>query len=277
MAIDTSVCYNANLLCGSSTVLADSTTTPTESLNLSDPNYVRNFATYNSSLSPYIVFQFGSVIPLSRVDLYFLHYPALNIGLPNLQLFEASSLADTSGGTLIPYTLINNGNLDSGDMSVRRVTLLFNAGSVTVTRQHFRLDMSFSDLYNTEWFFLSGVRFCNRSPETLPSGAVTPETASTNVTATTQQLDLGLIDLTCTVSSSGSFEWQWTLVGFNSLLESDKHTVTTALGGRMNVLTISQLSTEDRGVYQCAVWRLGHASATMATKEILLIIPGTYI
>ena len=268
MAFDTDC---NNLVCGWSTVLADSTTTPTESLDLSDPNYVRNFATYNSSLSgPNIVFQFLFAVQLSRVDLYFLHYPALNIGLPHLQLFEADSLGDISGGTQILNTLINNGNLDSGDRQVRRVTLLFNSGSVT--RQHFRLDMSFSDLYNTEWFFLSEVRFCNL--QTLSSGVVTPETASTNVTATTQELDSGLIDLTCMVSSSGSFEWEWTLFGFNSPLEGGKYTVTTALGGRMSVLTISQLSAEDRGVYQCGVRR---PSAAMTTTAILLIIPGKSI
>ena len=253
-----------------STVLADSTTTPTETLDLNDPDYLINFATWNSSVSNInVVIQYDDVISRSRVDLYFLHYPEMNIGLPNLLISEAASLGDVSGGTLIPHTLTNNENLDSADRQVRRVTLLFNSGSIM--QQRFHLDMSFSGLLDTDWFFLSGIRFCNRSPQTLPSGPVTPQAASTMVTATLQDPSS---QLTCTVSSSGSFEWQWMREGFPSPLEGGKYSFATALGTRESVLTISQLESNDSGMYMCQVKRVGGSADSAASQSIALTVPG---
>ena len=155
-------------MCHASTVLSDGCTTPAEEFNLCDGDYVRNFIAYNSSLrTPFIMIGFPSAIQLSRVELYFLHYPALNFGLPNFELFRVTNLIQLSGGARVTYILDGNQNLYSGDRRVQRVTLLFNAGSIT--QRYFRLDMSFSDLYNTEWFLLSEIRFCNLQPQTPPS------------------------------------------------------------------------------------------------------------
>ena len=258
-----------NLLCGSSSVLADSTTTPTETLDLNDPDYLMNFATWNSSVSNInVVFQFAIDIAFSRVDLYFLHYPEMNISLPNLKMFQVSAFTMVSGGIIIPHTLTNNGNLNSDDREVRRVTLLFNSGSVT--RRHFRLDISFSDLLDTDWFFLSEVIFCNRLPQSLPMDTVTPQTTSPMVTATIQDLSS---QLTCTVSRSGSFEWQWTREGSTSPLEGDKYSVVTALGTRESVLTISQLKTNDSGMYMCQVNRT-RVDGSAASQSIALTVSG---
>ncbi len=85
-----------------SSILTDSNTVPS-SVDLSSPEYVRLFLTWNRTLQqpPYTVFQFSGEVTVASVGLSFLNYPSEGISFPNIKVFNAANLVDGSGGTEI--------------------------------------------------------------------------------------------------------------------------------------------------------------------------------
>ena len=92
---------------------------------------------------------------LRRINLAIYHDRTVGAGLPNITL--SASISETVAGTAIPYTILDNEDLEAGDAQVRNVTL------VLVRMQRIegnRFHIEFSFMSGIERFAISEVEFC---------------------------------------------------------------------------------------------------------------------
>ncbi len=258
-------------VCFSSAVLTDSNTVPS-SVDLSSPEYVQLFLSWDRALQQpsYIVFTFSMEVTIASVGLSFLNYPSEKISFPNIKLFKAVNFADGSGGTEISYKFRDNSMLATDDKKVATVYLdLFPASGVSL--QYLRIEMSFSDLFNTDWFLPSEVTFASTRTDTpLPTISLQEPDGSL-------QLYQGdTLQLTCTVVGDGQFQWEWkkgdqVLVEGNSQVQME-----TALATRTSVLKITDVCASDSGNYTCEAVRVVSTLQGMESRTTVVTIPSEF-
>ncbi len=259
-------------VCPPSAVLTDSNTVPS-SVDLSSPEYVQLFLPWDRTLQQpsYIVFTFSSSeVTVASVGLSFLNYPSEGISFPNIKLFDATNFADGSVGKQISYKFRDNSMLSTDDKKVATVYLdLIPATGVRL--QFLRIEMSFSDLFNTDWFLLSEVTFTStRADIPLPTISLQEPDGSL-------QLYQGdTLQLTCTVIGDGQFQWEWKK-GDQVLVEgSGQVQMETALATRTSVLTITDFCASDSGNYTCEAVRVVNTIQGMKSRTTVVTIPSEF-
>ena len=209
--------------------------------DLSNTGYLQQFLKWNYTASgpggtlnpnPHISFRLIHFI-LNRIDLFFLNYPAENIGLPNIDLFIGGSSITGNGGTPLGYTISNNDLLSSDDSTTQEIQLqILPEGYSSLT--DIRLEMSFSGLYNVDWFFLSEIIF--QEGTSAPTAPTLPQIVFEYPQSDNQTVQLptgNTLQLMCTVSTAGLFNWQW--MHDRQILNEMKTTLAT----RTSVLIVS--------------------------------------
>ena len=98
---------------------------------------------------------------LRRINLAIYHDRTVGAGLPNITL--SASISETTPGTAIPYTILDNEDLEAGDAQVRNVTLVLvgvgvGAGMQRIEGNHFHIGFSFTS--GIELFAISEVELC---------------------------------------------------------------------------------------------------------------------
>ncbi len=235
--------------CTSGGVLGDGSTVPS-TVDLNASEYVQLFFPWSRTLQPppYAVFSFNNVETIAAIGLSFLNYPNERIGLPNFRVFHTRFTSDASGGTKISYTLRDNGLLSTDDQKLATVYLdLFPVTGVML--ENVRIEMSFSDLHNIDWFLLSEVTFdSTRARTVLASISFEQPDSSLPVNRGNS------LQLSCSVTVDGLFEWRW-MMGKDRVLTGDigsPYQVETALATRASFLTkVDTVCPTDVGNYTC--------------------------
>ena len=256
---------------GRDIVIVDRNTGPTAP-NLNSTIDVQMFLTWERQTRTdfLIAFITNTMMTFSSVELYFLSYPTQRIGLPNIQLFGSANQGlpnDLSGATLINPTF--NAVFTPLENTINNVTLfLSNPGPLNAVI----LNMSFTEVDNIDWFFLSEIRVCTgTSPPSLPAIQFQSPSDGERVVLDTSSGTPTSVVLNCTVSVAGVFEWRWRKD--NQILQNDgRFQITTALGTRTSKLAISQLRSTDAGNYTCEVRHRSQSGYQSRTVE--LVLPG---
>ena len=252
---DISSCTDSvGLLSCTNEVIVDGITGLGETPDLSNTVCLQQFLKWNNTASgprcgfnpiPHISFRFIQ-FALNHIDLFFLNYPAENIGLPNIDLFIGGSLLTGNGGTPLGYTISNNDLLLSNDSTTREIQLQILPEGYS-NPEVIRLEMSFSGLYNVDWFFLSEIRF--QGGTSAPTAPTLPQIVFEYPQSDNQAVQLptgNTLQLLCTVSTAGLFDWQWQHDG--QILTKMKTTLAT----RTSVLIVSG-GFNDSDTYTCEV------------------------
>ena len=225
---------------------------------------------------PYIVFTFSSATTVTTINIEFLNYPAQNFSLPNLQLYTTGGLnvnPNSPSAQPIDFDIVNNSGLSQDDHQVTNISLIFSS-----TSQSFLLYWDYTDVYNLDFFMVSEVDFCNGTPpavSTFPIAFQPPQVDNSVVVPTVDDfIASNNFLLTCTVSVSGLFEWQWrqneTLISNNA-----KFQIFTADGTRTSKLQLTGLSVTDAASYTCGVRRKSSSSGgTYVARIQTLSFPG---
>ena len=260
-------------------ILGDDQEIPTQpNLNSGDSNndIGKFLAWQDGTQRPYIVFTFSSSTTVSTMNIEFLYYPAQNFSLPNLQLYTTILLntdPNSPNNQPIDFDIVNNSGLSQDDHQVTNINLVFSSTS----SRSFLLYWDYTDVYNLDFFMISEVDFCNGTPPAVSTSIAfqQPQMDNTMVVPTVEDfIASNNFLLTCTVSVSGLFEWQWhqngTLISNNA-----KFQIFTADGTRTSKLQLTGLSVTDAASYTCGVRRQSSSSGGMYVSSMqTLSFPG---
>ena len=97
---------------------------------------------------------------LRKINLAIYHDRTVGAGLPNITV--SASISETTPGTAIPYTILDNEDLEAGDAQVRNITLVL-VGVGVGTRMRIegnRFHIVFSFTSGIELFAISEVELC---------------------------------------------------------------------------------------------------------------------
>ena len=184
------------------------------------------------------------------IELSFLNSPANRISLPDLELFRVKSYGSTfQTDTLaqLRSSVVDNQDLTQTDDQIRTVTLQ------PITEQkgsRFRVKLQFTTFHDFDWFFLSEIRFCTELQPFVVFDVMF-QTPSVIIQPSADDLRGGSTELVCTVSSQGSYTWQWKKD--NSVIGNGdpNYDITIGDGSRTTKLMISNLDFSDAGRYEC--------------------------
>ena len=258
-------------VCHYSHILGDNQEVPTQpNLNGDDTNNdIRKFLVWQGGTQrPYIVFTFSSAMTLMTMNIEFLNYPAQNFSLPNIQLYAIGGLntdPNSPSAHPIDFDIVNNSGLSQDDHQVTNISLVFSS-----TSRSFLLYWDYTDVYNLDFFAVSEVDFCNGTPPAVSTSIAfqQPQMDNTVIVPTFDDfIALKNFLLTCTVSESGLFEWQW---GQNGIIISNnaKFQIFTADGTRTSKLQLTGLSVTDAASFSCAVRRQSSSSGATYVSRI---------
>ena len=228
----------------------------------------------NSTERPYITFKLSSnAQPVTAINIEFLNYPAQGFSLPNLELYSVSTATTTlPSSQRIEFELRNNSALSQDDYQVTNVSLIFSS-----TSRFFLLHWNYTGVYNLDYFMVSEVDFCS---DTQPSGETQitfqdPQSDNSVITLTVEELAVTRnTTLSCTVSSSGLFEWRWRQNG--SVISNVKFIFFTADGTRTSILQLTGLSVSDAAEYTCEVRRRSRGGEYMSRIQTLSFPGNTF-
>ena len=233
--------------CGYSRVLGDGDTAPSIP-DLTNAAYVRSFLAWQRGPTvAYVDFDLtGVTTDVTAIQLSFLNSPNMRISLPNVQLYTVQYGASLATDTLTPITswVLHNQLLSQPDNQVRTVSMQVMTGLSAI---HLRIEIQFTEFHDFDWFMLSEVTFCT-DPLPLFEPSITFQSPSTIIIQpSAEDLRRGSIELVCTVSSQGTYTWQW---------EKDSSTIIDGAiiigdGTRTTTLTLSNLNFNSTGVYSC--------------------------
>ena len=236
--------------CLYSVVLGDGVSVPSPP-NLNDQGYVENFLAWVRMASrPYVDFDFtGSSAFIQRIELSFLNNPVNNVSLPDIQLSEV-----VRGTPTVTYpirsVLLDNQNLTQGDNQIRTVTVRPNFAVQRGTI--LRISFTFNEIYDFQWFLLSEVKFCSDvQPLYQPVIMFGFPLPITTIQPSAEALREGSAELLCTVSTQGQYTWQWRKGNSEIQNGGSKYRISVGDGSRTTKLTISDLSFNDAGQYEC--------------------------
>ena len=98
---------------------------------------------------------------LRKINLAIYHDRTVGAGLPSITL--SASISETMPGTAIPYTILDNEDLEAGDAQVRNITLVLVGVGVGVGMQRIegnRFHIVFSFMSGIQLFAISEVELC---------------------------------------------------------------------------------------------------------------------
>ena len=266
--------------CLYSTILGDNEPVPLQP-NLENSgggnSDIGKFLVWPSSTDrPYMTFEFGSAQSVTAINIEFLNYPTQGFSLPNLELYSVIGPAVVVPNNLnsqrIEFELRNNNVLSQDDYQVTNINLIFSS-----TSHFFLLRWNYTGVYNIDFFMVSEVDFCSdtQQPGETQITFQDPQSNSVIISTVEQLIVTRNITLSCTVSSSGLFEWRWRKNG--SLMSSNgKYMFFTADGTRTSILQLTGLSVSDAAEYTCEVRRKSRGGEYMSRIQTLSFPGNTF-
>ena len=259
---------DGSVTCPTGGVLKDGDIGPIDSVDVSDPDQVRQFYVWHHSNGTVeLRFRFFTFeqFNISYINIYTLTNIAAGIGVPSTPSVSAP-------GATVNVVSQQSCAFSSDTNTVKRTTL--NVTSRIVTE----LDISFSFTMGTdiEWLFLSEIELCQgtapslitcdrpspTTPQPTPSPSLTsppPPTITlsspspTGMQVTPDPRHPDSVSLTCSVSSPTDgyqYQWQWSRSG-TVLNNSGRFSIISPLG--MSTVQISGLRYSDAVKYMCTV------------------------
>ena len=107
----------------------------------------------------------------------------------------------------------------------------------------------FTAFRDFDWVFLSEIRFCTQPKPPFQLKVIT--SSSIIVQPSADDLRRGSTELVCTVSSEGSYTWQWERGNAIIIENKGDYTITIGDGSRTTKLTINNLDFSDADNYEC--------------------------
>ena len=278
-----SVCFRdpPGFVCPYSVILGDNEPVPLQP-NLENSgggnNDIGKFLVWPSSTDrPYMTFVFGSAQSVTAINIEFLNYPTQGFSLPNLELYSLTAPAivnpNNQNSERIEFELQNNSILSRDDYQVTTVSLIFSN-----TSRNFLLRWNYTGVYNLNFFMVSEVDFCSDTQSLGNTQIIFQDPQSDNsvITPTVEEFTVTRnIALSCTVSSSGLFEWRWGQNG--SMISSNgKFSFFTADGTRTSILQLTGLSISDAAEYTCDVRRRSRGGMYVPRTQTLSLPGNTF-
>ena len=221
--------------------------------DLNSEDYLGHFIAWErNSDQPYIDFDLTEIASaVTAIELSFLNSPEKGISLPDIQLSSVQYRSPITSSVMfnIGSVLLKNQDLTLSDDQVRIVTI---QPLLPLQASNMRISFLFTDFHDFDWIFLSEVRFCvEEQPSFIPNIIEFLLSRSTTVQPSADDLRGGSTELVCTVSSQGSYTWQWERD--NSVIGNGdpNYDITIRDGSRTTKLMISNLDFSDAGQYEC--------------------------
>ena len=261
------------IACDYGVVLGDRAIIPSPP-DLNSASYFTYFITWNrDSLNSFIDFDLTTATAgITAVELSFLNSPANRISLPEprLSVIEYNPGFRDQTETNITTWILDNQDLTQADHQIRTISIRpltpFSAANL-------RIRFQFTAFRDFDWVFLSEIQFCTQFQPPFQLQALIFQTPSSIVVQpSADDLRKGSTELVCTVSSEGSYTWQWN----NTFLENKgDYRITIGDGSRTTKLTINNLDFSDAANYECIATT--HDVDLMNSTVYLVEFPGTYI
>ena len=209
-------CTQPNILerftvCDYSVVLGDGAIIPSPP-DLYSSRYFRHFITWNrDSLNSFIDFDLTTATAgITAIELSFLNSPASGISLPEprLSVVEYKRGLSVRNETNFKTWVFDNQDLDQTDNQIRTISIRpFPPLSAT----NLRIRFQFTVFHDFDWIFLSEIRFCTQPqpPFQQLKAVILQAPSSIVVQPSADDLRRRSTELVCTVSSEGSYVWQW--------------------------------------------------------------------
>ena len=236
--------------CDYTVILGDGVMVPSPP-DLNSEDYLGHFIAIRRDMRlPHFDFNFTEVSSgITAIELSFLNSPANRISLPGVTLSKVQygSFFDGDVESFVSSRLLDNQDLTQTDNQIRKVTIQPRTALVGFI---LRVKVEFREYHDFDWIFLSEVQFCTDLPFTAP---MIQFQALPNITQpSADDLRGGSTELVCTVSSQGSYTWQWKKD--NSVIGNGdpNYDITIGDGSRTTKLMISNLDFSDAGRYNCS-------------------------
>ncbi len=257
-----------SILCDYDVVLGDRAIIPSPP-DLNSSSYFEHFIGMSNSMNLYIDFDLTTVMAeITAIELSFLNSPANRISLPDIAI---SIVINSRTVTPIASWILDNQDLDQTDNQIRTISIQpFTPLSAVNLRIRFQFTVLFHDF---NWIFLSEVRFCTDLQTNLKPEVTFQIPPSNNIQPSAEDLRRGSTELVCTISSEGSYTWQWKRD--NAMIENKgDYRITIGDGSRTTKLTINKLDFSDAAEYECAGMTRRDANV-MNSIVYVLEFPGT--
>ena len=238
-------------VCDYSVVLGDRAIIPSPP-DLNSASYFRHFIAWNrDSLNSFIDFNLTTATAgITAIELSFLNSPANGISLPEprLSVIEYAPGLRVRNETNITTWIFDNQDLAQTDNQIRTISI---RPFTQLSAANLRIRFQFTVFHDFDWIFLSGIQFCTQPQPPFQLQALIFQTPSSIVVQpSADDLRRGSTELVCTVSSEGSYVWQWKRN--NTFLENNgDYTITIGDGSRTTKLTINNLDFSDADNYDC--------------------------
>ncbi len=254
LVLSPSVCdlfRNTHFSCNYNLILGDRAMVPSIPDLSNNSPYLRHFVAWErSSMSLYIDFDLTTATAgTTAIELSFLNSPGNRISLPDIKLsrvtYGLSFATDTESS--IASRVLRNQDLAQTDNQVRTVFVrpLFGQASLNL-----RISFQFNSSHDFDWFLLNEVRFCTDLPPDFTPLVVFLAPLSNVIQPSAADLTRGSTELVCTISSEGSYTWQWKKDNV-IIVNNGDYRITIGDGSRTTKLMISNLDFNDAAEYKC--------------------------
>ncbi len=263
-------------VCNYSVVLGDGAIIPSPP-DLNSSSYIRHFIAWNrDSLNSFLDFDLTTATAaITAIELSFLNSPVNGISLPEprLSVVEYKRGLSVRNETSISTWIFDNQDLAQTDNQIRTISIqpfpLLSAANL-------RIRFIFTVFHNFDWVFLSKIRFCTQPlPPLQQLKTIILQTPSSIVIQpSADDLRRGSTELVCTISSEGSYVWQWRRDNATIMMENNgDYRITIGDGSRITKLTINNLDFSDADNYECITTT--HDVDLMNSTVYLVEFPGT--
>ena len=235
--------------------------------DLNSSSYFEHFIGMSNSMNSYIDFDLTTVMAgITAIELSFLNSPANRISLPDITI----SIVYLRTVSPITSWIYDNEHLDQTDNQIRTISIqpLKPLKALTL-----RIRFQFTVLHDFDWIFLSEVRFCTGLQTNLQPEVTFQIPPSNNIQPSAEDLRRGSTELLCTVSSEGSYTWQWER-DKNMIENKGDYRITIGDGSRTTKLTVNNLDFGDAAEYECTGMTRRDANV-MNSIVYVLEFPGT--
>ena len=241
---------------------------------------VRHFIAWNrDSLNSFIDFDLTKATAgITAIELSFLNSPANRISLPEPRLFVIEYAPGYRDRNEISITtwIFDNQDLTQTDNQIRTISI---QPLTPLSAVNLRIRFQFTVFHDFDWVFLSEIRFCTQSqpPFQLIKTVILQTPSSIIVQPSADDLRRGSTELMCTVSSGGSYVWQWKSDKNTIEIEKKGHyTVTIGDGSRTTKLKINKLDFSNAANYECIATIIQKLNVDLKNSTTYLVeFPGT--
>ena len=259
-------------VCDYSVVLGDGAIIPSPP-DLNSASYFRHFISWNrDSLNSFIDFDLTTATAgITAIELSFLNSPVNGISLaePRLSVIAYGPGFRDQTETNITTWILDNQDLTHADHQIRTISIL---PLTPLSAANLRIRFQFTVFHDFDLVFLSEIRFCTQLPFQLQA-LIFQTPSSIVVQPSADDLRRGSTELVCTVSSEGSYIWQWKRN--NTFLENNgDYRITIGDGGRTTELIINNLDFSDAANYEC-IATTTHDVDLRNSTVYLVEFPGT--